>query len=278
MEDNSKFKALSAQLFERHLKYFLSSGFKPCSVSQLVDSLKNGLNNKTVTITFDDGLKSQFTNAFPLLEEYNFPACFFLTTKNLTENTMNNVHKIHLLMSEFSIDQLAKEWSLITGTEVERNKELVPKYWDDVFTANLKFLLRSNSEILDKIFNKKFDEKNKSKKFYINFSEAKKLLNAGMEIGCHSHSHMPLAEHLAEHPSHVRDELAKNKNILEKELDINVDFVSYPRYEPHLHIESVAKSLGFIAGFTTIKKMVASSDDLLSLGRFDANHVTEMIK
>jgi peptidoglycan/xylan/chitin deacetylase (PgdA/CDA1 family) len=36
-------------------------------------------NNKVVILTFGDGLKNQYTNATPILNEYGFKASYFIT-------------------------------------------------------------------------------------------------------------------------------------------------------------------------------------------------------
>jgi peptidoglycan/xylan/chitin deacetylase (PgdA/CDA1 family) len=48
--------------------------------SQLLDTSRaaNSVNNKVVVINFDDGYKSQFTNAKPILDKYGFKAAFFV--------------------------------------------------------------------------------------------------------------------------------------------------------------------------------------------------------
>src|ERR1700719_4406968 len=40
--------------------------------------LPKGMNKALVSLTFDDGLRSQFERAVPVLDRYGFPATFFL--------------------------------------------------------------------------------------------------------------------------------------------------------------------------------------------------------
>lgn len=47
---------------------------------QVTDYVPVGFNRGLVSITFDDGVGSQYTGAFPLLQKYSMPATFYLTS------------------------------------------------------------------------------------------------------------------------------------------------------------------------------------------------------
>lgn len=78
-EINSRF--ISVAEFEKHLNWLKNS----CEVVSLEDYFK-GVRHPdklTVAITFDDGYKNNFTLALPLLQQYQLPATFFVTTSPL---------------------------------------------------------------------------------------------------------------------------------------------------------------------------------------------------
>jgi peptidoglycan/xylan/chitin deacetylase (PgdA/CDA1 family) len=74
--------AITAELFERQLRYMQENGYVPITLDQLARFLRyeEALPKKAVVITIDDGYKSAKTIAAPLLKKYGFPATFFIYT------------------------------------------------------------------------------------------------------------------------------------------------------------------------------------------------------
>jgi len=68
--------------FEAQLRYLIENGYQPVTLSDLMIHLRLGqpLPDKPVIVTFDDGFKDQYTNAYPLLKRYGFVATFFIIT------------------------------------------------------------------------------------------------------------------------------------------------------------------------------------------------------
>jgi peptidoglycan/xylan/chitin deacetylase (PgdA/CDA1 family) len=74
--------SVSPANFEAQLRYLIENGHQPITLSDLIVHLQVGqpLPSKPVIITFDDGFKDQYTNAYPLLKRYGFVATFFIIT------------------------------------------------------------------------------------------------------------------------------------------------------------------------------------------------------
>lgn len=74
--------AVSAQNFAAHLDWMSGQGYRPVSLSD-VEAAARGerrLPEKAVLLTFDDGLRSVYTHAFPLLRAYGYPALVAVVT------------------------------------------------------------------------------------------------------------------------------------------------------------------------------------------------------
>ena len=62
--------------FEKQMNWFYKNGWKSFTISELVKLDK--IPEKSFVITFDDGFEDNFTNAFPILQKYNFKATIYL--------------------------------------------------------------------------------------------------------------------------------------------------------------------------------------------------------
>ncbi|RDZ29669.1 poly-beta-1,6-N-acetyl-D-glucosamine N-deacetylase PgaB [Lysobacter silvisoli] len=74
--------AVSTQNFAAHLDWLSGHGYHPVSLSQVIEAAhgRAALPSKPVLITFDDGLRSLYTRAFPLLRAYDYPALAAVVT------------------------------------------------------------------------------------------------------------------------------------------------------------------------------------------------------
>lgn len=94
----------SVAQFERDMQYLSSLNIDVISYDQLLDYLDTGFHLKrpAVVIAFDDGLQSDYDYAYPILENYDFPAIFFLIGSR--QSTWNN-YKTMMLDLRLSGDQ-----------------------------------------------------------------------------------------------------------------------------------------------------------------------------
>jgi peptidoglycan/xylan/chitin deacetylase (PgdA/CDA1 family) len=86
-EDQGDSYKINIDDFERQMNYLATHNYSVISLSELIEGLKDGLlPPKPVAITIDDGYKSTFTLAYPILKKYNFPATFFIYTDFIEKN------------------------------------------------------------------------------------------------------------------------------------------------------------------------------------------------
>ncbi len=74
--------SVAPALFAKHLDAIQKAGYTSISLYDLVQNLTQGtpLPEKPVIITFDDGYRDNYENAFPLLEQHGTKATFFVIT------------------------------------------------------------------------------------------------------------------------------------------------------------------------------------------------------
>lgn len=68
--------------FARQMAWLQANHFRVISFGDLIQSLrrKAAIEPHTIVLTFDDGFESVYRNAFPVLEQYGFPATVFLVS------------------------------------------------------------------------------------------------------------------------------------------------------------------------------------------------------
>jgi peptidoglycan/xylan/chitin deacetylase (PgdA/CDA1 family) len=76
--------------FEKQMNYLATHNYSVISLSELLAGLRAGqLPPKPIVITIDDGFKSTYTLAYPVLKKYNFAATLFLYTDFIEKNSNN---------------------------------------------------------------------------------------------------------------------------------------------------------------------------------------------
>ena len=68
--------------FEQHMKWLKEYGYTSITPEELYEFIVNGseLPEKPVLITFDDGYKDNYTNAYPIMKKYGFKGTIFVVT------------------------------------------------------------------------------------------------------------------------------------------------------------------------------------------------------
>jgi len=86
-EDKYPSTNISLDRFREQLKFLRDNNYQVISLEQLVNSLngESRLPDRAVVITIDDGYRSVYSEAWPVLKQYGYPFTVFVYTQN-TEN------------------------------------------------------------------------------------------------------------------------------------------------------------------------------------------------
>src|SRR4030065_48309 len=105
---------ISTKNFEEQIKY-LSKSYNIISIHDLAAHIKKKtpfLPN-SVVITFDDGLKNNFINAFPILQKYKVKTTVFLTTGYIDTLKISWSNKFGIKINKEEIKDLYLSWKEI---------------------------------------------------------------------------------------------------------------------------------------------------------------------
>ena len=76
---------VTPKAFEWQMKFLKKHDYHVISFDDYVQGVKHGFDfaRNTVIIHFDDGYEDNYTNAFPILKQYKFPAMVFLVSDSI---------------------------------------------------------------------------------------------------------------------------------------------------------------------------------------------------
>lgn len=73
--------SVEENVFKDQMAFIAAQGYTPLTMQQIIEDKKKGMFPvKPIAITFDDGWRSQYEVALPVLESYHFPATFYIYT------------------------------------------------------------------------------------------------------------------------------------------------------------------------------------------------------
>ncbi len=86
--------------FETQIKFIVDQGYTPITVEELIKEREaNTLPPKPIVITFDDGWRSQYENALPVLIKYHIPATFYIYTGVIGSPLYMTWEDLHVLVA-----------------------------------------------------------------------------------------------------------------------------------------------------------------------------------
>lgn len=96
---------VTAEMFDEHMNYLKSNGFKTISFDEALLIKKENRKGKYVIISFDDGYEDNYLYAYPILREYGFSAMIFLVA-NLKTNSWDEKEPQVRMLSTSQIKEM----------------------------------------------------------------------------------------------------------------------------------------------------------------------------
>ena len=263
--------------------------------SRLLDAIagRAPLPEQSCLITFDDGLKSQFSRAVPVLRDMGIPAVFFINSLPHTRKKACQVHKIHHLLSLCEprdlLAQVAELHQRLLGSAIDE-KPVTEKLaqtenrYDAGATAQLKYILNSRLApadarvLVDALFSRYCaDEQRFCADLYLSPEDIRSLDRDPLfSIGLHTESHVNIPY---ETKDAVEADIRNNHRYLTRELCLtSVKAISYPigkvsEQDIRDKIASVAHELDLAYGLTMGRAENERLEAPLFLSRYDTNDV-----
>ena len=242
----------SPEVFNIQMEY-VSKWFNVVSVADVANWLdgRQSLPPHAALITFDDGYLDNYTNAYPILRKYNFPAVIYLATGHIDTD------------APFYWD-LAAYCFFHTQSDHVSFPDKTEKYWKN--SAEKYQVSRDWIESLKALPDKEKKEwvsqlpnqlnvtipQGYFKKLMMNWDQIREMQNNGIEFGGHTRNHPILSRVSLEQ---ARAEIEGSKADIEKELGKQVLSFAYPNgksADVNTDLENIVSKAGYKVAFTLL--------------------------
>ncbi len=213
---------------------------------------------KNYVYTFDDGLKSQFHIARPILEKYNLKGIFFINSFQFKKKIgYHEVSKFFIKKYYKNIKEYADDFILFSKNKFKINKTQIKNYkkehpFHTLSEIYIRILRNKNLNLYNRILIKMFKRKkfNYTKTNQMIFMNKSEVINLSKKhiIGLHTHSHLFNLDEL--NYKTQNKEILLNKKILEKFINKKIFYFSYPVGKYNLQLIKILKKYKIKIAFT----------------------------
>jgi peptidoglycan/xylan/chitin deacetylase (PgdA/CDA1 family) len=266
-------QAVSSSNFASHLAV-LQSNYRLETVHGLVTALReSSVEDGTVVVTFDDGYADVLQNATPVAAERDVPLHLFVTVQSVVEGTRFWWDRLAAAI----LDSDAGENQLQLGDlhlQLDDGRSRTAAYYA-LHTRLKRLASAERGQQLDAIVSQLPEREDVDLGRPLTPEELSTFVaTPGMEVGAHTLSHPALGT-LPEEEQ--RRELAESRNTLQELTGRSADTVAYPfgkATDINAETPRIAADVGYVAGFTTIAKLVTNRADPLLLPRLTVHDWT----
>ncbi len=194
---------------------------------------------KRINISFDDGFRDVYDNAFPLFEKYRIPFTVYL-------------------VGDFPEGQ-SDLWWIQLEQLMDGNVS--------AFEELMKEVYRSDSNMRDVMHERTASTSDPTlcKELSLSWKQLQEMVDSGLcTVGCHSMTHPGLTRISDEE---VYQELLEGKQIIESKLSLKVQHFSYPHSMENARIQAILKETGFESATLGFGGTIRKGDNPYRLNR-----------
>ena len=268
----------------RRMLGWFSKRYQMCTLSEGFDSIRDGSEGPSLlALTMDDGYRDNAEVMPALLEETGARATVFLESRALDERRLNWSHKYFWLLSKLG-DREAGEALLAAATNDELKAKLGTALENDSRASyHVKRVLKydTSPEVRDPAIDALFeaeggDERALCERVYMDWTGAKDLLSAGVELGGHTVEHPVLATLNAEQQL---SEVKRGREVVERGIGSSLRVFAYPfgrRWDYDDNSVEAVRKAGFEAAVTTHAGTNDANSDPFRLARLTFDEDTSL--
>lgn len=266
-EHDQFFPAMPVSVFQSQMEH-LSECYRVLPLEEMAKRIQdNDIPDNAVVVTFDDGYRDNYTQAFPILRRLRLPATIFLATGVIGTDGVLWHDRV------FSAFRLTKKTALIGFFERSSHLELssladklkaqtqVLKILRELCESDRDFQIGRLRECLD------IGSDAKQERIMLDWEEVSHMSRGGISFGSHTVTH-PILSRLSH--EEVERQIALSSEAIEKHVRIRPRTFAYPngtRADFTETTKHVLKEAGYLCAVTTSFGTNAYGQDLFELKR-----------
>lgn len=245
---------ISQAMFERHVEW-VGKSFRFVSLDEIGEHVSSGrlFTDPVAAISFDDGYRDVYENAFPLLRRKGIPAAVFVVTDLISQPIWQTHDKLYYLVDKAfntwdepkrRLFELMTELDIPTA-QIFRRGSLTSSM--SAVSALLPVLPQADVIRLMTCLETRVGAETSEVPLSLTWPMIHEMRRGGLTIGSHTRSHacLPL-----ESPEAIKEELEGSKRLLEEELGEPIDHFAYPGGHFTPRVVSALHDAGYRYGYT----------------------------
>jgi peptidoglycan/xylan/chitin deacetylase (PgdA/CDA1 family) len=242
---------------ERILRWF-GKGFEGVRVTDGWRRLNEGSGKSLFALSMDDGYRDNVTHLLPIAERLGVPVTVYLESRPLGGQKVNWTHKFFWLVERLGVEDFAYRYADETSVERDnvRTHQVIAEGLEVIYRWKKVLKYEADPEDRDRVIDLVFsaeggDEAALCAELYMDAEGAKRLAEAGWELGGHTVSHHVLSGLDADGQ---RREIVEGREALTGELGLGAESFAYPfgrRWDFDETSVELAREAGFECAVTT---------------------------
>lgn len=268
---------LPLKTFRQQLEY-LSEHYVPVSLADVAGATggSSALPERAVLITFDDGLRNNYSAAFPVLQELNLPAAVFLTIDLIGSDKILWFDELFFLLQEAAGRGFTPDMPDAEARALLQSGRTWEAYALAVEVLKRAGVAARRREMAKLCAHVPLDRQKLLEDFgLLNWDEVRTMHRSGLvEFGVHTATHRILTE-LAD--DEWEREIIAPKHLLEKILNTEAAAFCFPNGRPWIDFRpdqfAQLRQAGYSCAFTTENALFDwSGGECMAIGRVPAGN------
>ena len=266
-EHDPFFPAVPTEVFRKRMEY-LASHFTVCPLQNGVDMLRRGdLPDNALALTFDDGYRDNYLNAFPILKQLGLPATIFLPTAAISYGITLWHDRVFWAFRETEVTVVGNFGGKNETYFMPSPREKLSVLQHVLSVLRAMNVIERETSIGRLLTKLGVPARNGIGDLMLSWDEIRIMHQNGITFGSHSCTHPILSKLSTED---VRSEVLESKDIIEKEVGTQVTAFAYPsgRAEDFdARTKGILKEEGYSCALTTIFGANQKAQDPFELRR-----------